>query len=74
MRLLKLMEKKIKFGLATKLKVQFREGMGFEPTNKYIEFEGATILYINSKGKIIDQWGAFCFYDIFTDLGVVPQF
>ena len=46
--------------------------MGFHPTKKKVEFEGATILYLNSKCK--DQWGDFCFYDIFTDLGVVPPF
>lgn len=45
---------------------------GFEPTNKTVEFEGATILYINSEGKIVDRWGAFCFYDLLTDLGLVP--
>jgi predicted ester cyclase len=50
------------------------KGWGFEATNKSVEFEGATILYINSKGKVINQWGAFCFYDIFTDLGLVPPF
>jgi predicted ester cyclase len=45
---------------------------GFEATERTVEFEGATILYINSEGKIIDRWGAFCFYDILTDIGVVP--
>jgi predicted ester cyclase len=50
------------------------EGWGFKPTNKSVEFEGATILYINFEGKVIDQWGAFCFYDIFYELGVVPPF
>ncbi|MHA2232088.1 MAG: ester cyclase [Candidatus Hodarchaeales archaeon] len=45
---------------------------GFEPTNKAVEFEGATILYINAEGKIIDQWAAYSFYDIFADLGLVP--
>lgn len=47
---------------------------GFEPTNKQVTFEGASILYINEEGQVIDQWGAFCFYDIFTDLGLVPPF
>jgi predicted ester cyclase len=47
---------------------------GFEPTGKQATFEGATILSINSGGKIIDRWGAFCFYDIFADLGLVPPF
>ena len=42
--------------------------------NEEVEFEGATILYINPEGKIIDRWGAFCFYDIFADLGLLPQF
>ncbi len=46
---------------------------GFEPTSKEVGFEGATILYINSKGKVIDRWGAFCFYDILADLELVPQ-
>ncbi|MFX1536536.1 MAG: ester cyclase [Promethearchaeota archaeon] len=45
---------------------------GFEPTNNFVEFEGATILYINKEGKIIDRWGAFCFYDILVDLKLVP--
>lgn len=45
---------------------------GFEATGKTVEFDGATILYINSKGKIVDRWGAFCFYDLLTDLGLVP--
>ncbi len=46
---------------------------GFDATGKSVEFEGATILYINTDGKIIDRWGAFCFYDLLTDLGLVPQ-
>jgi predicted ester cyclase len=50
------------------------ESWGFKPTNKLVEFEGATILYFNSKGKVIDRWGAFSFYDILEDLGLVPPF
>ncbi|HEC37481.1 MAG TPA: hypothetical protein ENI29_04540 [bacterium] len=50
------------------------KGWGFEASNKFVEFEGATILYISSEGKVKDQWGAFCFYDIFADLGAVPSF
>jgi predicted ester cyclase len=50
------------------------KGWGFKPTNKIVEFEGATILYTNRKGKVIDQWAAFCFYDIFSELGVLPPF
>jgi len=49
-------------------------GWGFKPTNKKVQFEGATILYINSEGKVYDRWGAFCFYDIFEELGVIPPF
>jgi predicted ester cyclase len=45
---------------------------GFKATGKEVEFEGATILFINSEGKIIDRWGAFCFYDLLTELGLVP--
>ncbi|MFW9900615.1 MAG: ester cyclase [Candidatus Thorarchaeota archaeon] len=46
---------------------------GFNPTEKKVTFEGATILYFNSEGKIINRWGAFCFYDILYDLGIVPS-
>jgi predicted ester cyclase len=45
---------------------------GFEPGGEKVEFEGATILYTDRDGKIVDRWGAFCFYDILTDLGLVP--
>ncbi|MFW9927526.1 MAG: ester cyclase [Candidatus Thorarchaeota archaeon] len=45
---------------------------GFEPTGKFVEFEGATILHINQEGKIVNRWGAFCFYDILVDLGLTP--
>jgi len=45
---------------------------GFEASGKQVEFEGATIFYINSEGKISDRWSAFCFYDILSDLGLVP--
>jgi predicted ester cyclase len=47
---------------------------GFDPTGKQASFEGATILYINAEGLISDRWGAFCFYDIFANLGLVPPF
>jgi len=50
------------------------KGWGFEPTGKNVKIEGATILYINPEGKVIDQWGAFCFYDILYELGLVPPF
>ena len=45
---------------------------GFEPTNQQVEFEGVTILYVSKAGKIVDRWGAFCFYDILSDLELVP--
>ena len=44
---------------------------GFPPTGKIVEFSGATILYIKD-GKVMDRWGAFSFYDILTDLELVP--
>jgi len=44
---------------------------GFPPTGKTIEYDGATILYIKNN-KVIDQWSAFSFYDMLTDLGLVP--
>ncbi|MCB9419833.1 MAG: ester cyclase [Ardenticatenaceae bacterium] len=47
---------------------------GFEPTNKQVEFEGATIFTIDQNGQISNRWGAFCIYDIFADLGLVPPF
>lgn len=45
---------------------------GFEASGRTVIFEGATILYSNAEGKIIDRWGAFCFYDILHDLGLAP--
>jgi predicted ester cyclase len=47
---------------------------GFEPTNKEVSYEGVTILTFNTRGKIIDRWGSFCFYDILTGLDLVPPF
>ena len=44
---------------------------GFPPTGKTIEYDGVTILYIRDN-KVVDQWGAFSFYDMLTDLGLVP--
>ena len=45
---------------------------GFPPSGKQITFEGATILYVSPNGKVIDRWGAFCFFDILVDLGLTP--
>ena len=50
---------------------QLGSAWGFPPTGKTIEFDGATILYIKD-GKVTDRWGAFSFYDILSDLGLVP--
>jgi len=50
---------------------QLGSAWGFPPTGKAIEFDGATILYIKD-GKVTDRWGAFSFYDILSDLGLVP--
>jgi len=47
---------------------------GFEPTEKEVTFEGATILTVSKEGKICDRWGAFCLYDILADLDLVPPF
>ena len=49
-------------------------GWGFAPTNKSVEFEGASILYITQEGKVKDLWEVYCFYDLFADLGVLPPF
>ena len=49
------------------------QAWGFEPTGKQATFEGVTIFTFNPSGKIIDRWGAFCFYDIFTELDLVPH-
>jgi len=45
---------------------------GFPPSGKQVTFEGAAILYISPEGRVVDRWGAFCFYDILADLGQVP--
>ena len=50
---------------------QLGSAWGFAPTGKTIEYDGATILYIKNN-KVIDQWSAFSFYDMLTDLGLVP--
>ena len=50
---------------------QLGPAWGFPPTGNVVEFDGATILYIK-EGKVIDRWGAFSFYDLLTDLGLVP--
>jgi hypothetical protein len=50
---------------------QLGSAWGFPPTGEAVEFDGATILYIK-EGKVIDRWGAFSFYDILTDLELVP--
>jgi len=50
---------------------QLGSAWGFPPSGKTIEFDGATILYIKD-GKVTDRWGAFSFYDILSDLGLVP--
>jgi len=50
---------------------QHGSAWGFPPTGKTVEFTGATILYITD-GKVINRWGAFSFYDILTDLELVP--
>lgn len=51
---------------------QIGPAWGFEPTGKPVTFEGATIFTFSSAGKIVDRWGAFCFYDVLTDLGLAP--
>lgn len=45
---------------------------GFPASGKTVSFEGATILRLNAAGQIADRWGAFSFYDMLTDLGLVP--
>ena len=50
------------------------DAWGFNPTNKETVFEAAAILYINKEGKVYDMWESYCFYDILTDLGLVPPF
>ena len=47
---------------------------GFEPSGNSVTFEGATIFTISREFKIVDRWSAFCFYDIFSDLGLVPPY
>lgn len=53
---------------------QLGSAWGFEPTGKQATFDGVSILYFDATGKIRDQWGAFCFYDIFEELGLVPPY
>ena len=50
---------------------QLGPAWGFPATGKIVEYDGATILYITDN-KVIDQWSAFSFYDMLTELGLVP--
>jgi len=50
---------------------QLGPAWGFEASGKLASFEGVTIFTFNAAGKIVDRWGAFCFYDLFADLGFV---
>ena len=45
---------------------------GFEPTEKKVQFEGATIFTMSDQGMVIDRWGAFSFYDVLVELGLAP--
>jgi hypothetical protein len=47
-------------------------GWGFEPTGKTVEFDGMAIFYFDAAGMIVDRWAVYSFYDIFTELGLVP--
>lgn len=47
---------------------------GFEPTAKKVTFEGMSILEIDQDGKVINQWGAFCLFDLLAELELVPPF
>jgi hypothetical protein len=47
------------------------DAWGFTATGRQATFEGVSIFTVGSSGKIIDRWGSFCFYDIFTELGLV---
>jgi hypothetical protein len=51
---------------------QLGRAWGFEASGRTVEFEGATILFINSEGLVHDRWSAFSFYDILSDLKLVP--
>jgi hypothetical protein len=45
---------------------------GFKTTGREVSYEGVTIFQMNEEGKILDRWGAFCFYDILVDLDLAP--
>jgi hypothetical protein len=51
---------------------QAGSGWGFEATGRRAEFEGVGIFYFDDQGLIIDRWGMFSFYDIFSSLGLAP--
>ncbi len=50
---------------------QLGPAWGFPVSGKIVVFDGAAIFYIR-EGKVFDQWAAFSFYDMLTDLGLVP--
>jgi hypothetical protein len=51
---------------------QAGKAWGFEASGNQATFEGVTIFSFGPDGKIVDRWGAFCFYDLLHDLGLVP--
>ena len=53
---------------------QLGQAWGFEASGKKATFEGVTIFTFNDAGRIVDRWGAFCFYDLLADLDLVPPF
>lgn len=50
------------------------EAWGFPASGKAATFEGVTIFTFTAEGQIIDRWGAFCFYDLLAELGLMPPF
>ncbi len=47
-------------------------GWGFEASGKQAVFEGVGIFMFDTQGLVVDRWGMFSFYDIFTSLGLAP--
>ena len=51
---------------------QYGSAWGFDPTEKEVQFEGATIFTISEDARVIDRWGAFSFYAVLVDLSLAP--
>lgn len=47
---------------------------GFDATGKTFSYDGASIIYVDDEGMVVDRMGFYCFEEIFRQLGLVPPY